>query len=63
MKDSSTQENIDKFKDLKSTVQREIIKNYNKYIEDLIEPNSDKGNKKLWGMVKRIKRDSSGVGP
>ena len=62
MKDSSTQENIDKFKDLKSTV-REIRKKYNKYIEDLIEPNFDKGNKKLWGMVKRIKRDSSGVGP
>ena len=63
MKDSSTQENIDKFKYLKSTVQREIRKKYNKYIEDLIEPNLDKGNKKLWGMVKRIKRDSSGVGP
>ena len=51
MKDTSIQENIDKFKDLRSTVQREIGKKYNNYIEDLIEPNSDKGNKKLWGMV------------
>ena len=63
MKDSSTHENIDKFKDLKRTVKREIRKNYNKYIGDLIEPNLDKGNKKLWGMVKIIKSDSSGVGP
>ena len=62
MKDSSTQENI-QFNDLKSTVQREIRKKYNKYIEDLIETNLDRGNKKHWGMVKSIKRDSSGVGP
>ena len=58
-----SEENISKFRDLKRKVQREIRKNYNKYIEDLIDPSSDKGNKKLWSMVKRVKRDSSGVGP
>ena len=38
-------------------------KKYENYIEDLIDPSLDKGNKKLWSMVKRIKKDFTGVGP
>ena len=63
MKHSRSDNNITKFRELKRKAQREIRKNYNTYIEDLIDPNTDKGNKKLWTLVKRIKRDSSGVGP
>ena len=55
MKKSNSTEDTDKFHELKSTVQREIRKNYNKYLEDIIDPEADKGNKKLWGMVKRLK--------
>ena len=63
MKNLRSEENRLKFKDLKEKVQQEIRRNYENYIEDLIDPNLDKGNKKLWFMVKRIKKDSSGVGP
>ena len=55
MKKSNSTEDTDKFHELKSTVQREIRKNYNKYLKDIIDPEADKGNKKLWGMVKRLK--------
>ena len=55
--------NTNKFLELKSTVQREIRKNYNKYLEDIIDPETDKGNKKLWGMVKRLEKDSSNCSP
>ncbi len=60
MRQLGSEENINRFKELKKTVQREIRRNYNNYIENIIDPNTDKG---LWGMVKQMKRDSSGVGP
>ena len=63
MKNLKSEECKLKFKDLKKKVQREIRKNYENYIEDLIDPSLDKGNKKLWSMVKRIRKGSSGVGP
>ena len=63
MKKSNSTEDTDKFHELKSTVQREIRKNYNKYLEDIIDSETDKGNKKLWGMVKRLKQDSSSCSP
>jgi hypothetical protein len=63
MKLLGSEENIRNFRDLKNTVQRKIRNNYNTYIENGIDPNLDKGNKRLWGMVKRLKRDSSGVAP
>ena len=63
MKKSNSTEDTDKFHELKSTVQKEIRKNYNKYLEDIIDPETDKGNKKLWGMVKRLKKKLSSCSP
>ena len=64
MKNLKSEEYKLKFKDLKRKVQRKIRKNYENYIEDLIDPSLvDKGIPRNWSMVKRIKKDSSGVGP
>ena len=48
--------------DLKRTVQREIRKSYNSYMENIIDPNLDKGNTKWWGLVKSLRRDASSPG-
>ena len=39
-----------------------LEKNYERYIEDLIDPNLDKGNKKFLSMLRRVQKNSSGVG-
>ena len=42
-KQSKTAVNFDKFRELKKNVQREIRKNYNQYLEEIIDPELDKG--------------------
>ena len=32
-------------------------------MENIIDPDLDKGNKKLWGLVKRLRRDASSCSP
>lgn len=63
MQHNRTESNIQAFRHLKGTVQREIRNGYNTYIEGVIDPGNDKGNKKLWGLVKKLRRDGSRVSP
>ena len=63
MKRSNSTEDTNKFHTLKSTAQREIRTNYNKYLQDIIDPETDKENNKLWVMLKRLKKDSSSCSP
>ena len=58
-----TTEHTEIFKKLKNELQKSIRQSYQEYIAEIINPTVDIGNKKLWTMIKAIRRDSTVVAP
>ena len=56
IRDSKSDEDTNMFHDLKRTVQRETRKSYNNYMENIIDPDLDKGNKKIVVPGETIKK-------
>ena len=60
---------LDKYKEMRHTLQREIRKSYWAYIEDIIDytaaTNNDRQTKqkKFWSYIKHLRKDSTGVSP
>ena len=60
---------LDKYKEMRHTLQREIRKSYWAYIEDIIDYTADINNdrqtkqKQFWSYIKHLRKDSTGVSP
>ena len=62
-KSSNSLEDWREYRKFRNNTKRKIKKSYWHYVNNLVDPEKDKGNKKLWRFIKSQKQDTAGVSP